>query len=175
MKIIRTVFQQDGRFVLVVDMEEQSGLSTLDIAGLEQKMTAALPGIFPGTSDPLTHFCGGQGTAIPEHTLREEVRRGTSIPHLLEHILLHLLSRRSLCCSAFCGQRSQDLASGLTTHYYLVLDCPSQIEAVVAVEIAFGLVSAWVEGRTVSVDPNALLRRIEGLIQPMVSSRTTQV
>lgn len=170
MKIIRTVFHdhEPRRFTLVLDMEESAGLMTSGIPGLIEKMELALPGVFPEERDPLSHTCGGGGTGVPEHAFREELERGTDIPHLLEHVLLHLLSRRTCACSAFCGQRSSDLDRGITTHHYLIIDCPSQLEAVVAVEIAFGLVSAWVEGRTVTINPQAVLDGIERAIGPMV-------
>lgn len=170
MKIIRTVLQGEGKFTLVIDMQGKAALSTADMPGLASKMAAALPGIFPDTASPIVHTCGGGPAGGSEHPFREELERGMSIPHLLEHVLLHLLSRRTLCCSAFCGQRSADIERGITTHYYLVLDCPSELEAVVAVEIAFGLVSAWIEGRTVTVDSHAVLDRLRQTIAPMVGT-----
>lgn len=178
LKIIRTVFQdfdpedrfgQSGRkFILVIDMETQAELSTTDIPNLPAKMETALPGVFPGSDSPLAHTCGGRGTEVEEHAFREEIARGTSIPHLLEHVLLHLLSRRSNSCAAYCGQRSIDLQRGITTQYYIVLDYPSKVEAVIAADLAFNLISAWVEGRTVTIDPAAILEGVQDILRPMV-------
>ena len=176
-KIIRTVFQDhdpakpaDGshRLILVIDMEKRSHVSTSDIPCLTEKMEAALPGIFPAEDSPFAHVCGGADTAVSEHPFREEIARGTDIPHLLEHVLLHLLSRRMTACSAYCGQRSTDLERGITSHYYLVLDCPSKLEAVVAVDLGFKLVNSWLDGRTVTIDPASFVAAIRGLLEPMV-------
>lgn len=143
-------------------------LSTSDIPDLAQKMEESLPGIFPHESSHLSHNCGGGHSGIEEHSFREEIEEGTNIPHLLEHILLHLLSRRSNYCAAFCGQRSVDIERGITTHYYLVVDCPSKIEAVVAAELGFYLLEAWIEGRTAVIDGPAVLMEIHNVIKPMV-------
>lgn len=177
LKIIRTVFQDPHpsdssaapRFVLVVDMQDHAGVSTSDIPDLIDKMQQALPGIFPDDASPYVHSCGG-GAGSPEHPFRDEIERGTDIPHLLEHVLLHLLSRRHPACSAFCGQRSIDLEQGITTHHYLVMDYPSKLEAIVAADLGFELVRAWVEGRTVSIDSATVLDGIRALIEPMVQT-----
>jgi hypothetical protein len=143
-------------------------LTTKDIPNLMEKIERALPGIFPDEFSPIVHFCGGHGTDIEQHAFHEEVERGTNIPHLFEHILLYLLSRRSNHCSAYCGQRSIDLEQGITTHYYLVLDYPSKIEAIVAVDLGFQMLSAWVNGVTVEIDPAAVIDGIRMMIEPMV-------
>lgn len=178
LRLIRTVFQDPmtdektsidiERFTVVIDMADHMLLSTADISDLAQKMDLALPGIFPTDCSPLSHNCGGGNSGIEEHTFREEIDIGTNIPHLLEHVLLHLLSRRSHQCSAYCGQRSIDIERGITTHYYLVLDCPSKIEAVVAVDIGFGLVNAWINGHQPTIDAGAVLSHINDIIKPMV-------
>lgn len=176
LKIIRTIFQDEHsqdesspKFVLVLDMQDEARLTTSHIQDLPAKMERALPGIFPDASSPYVHSCGGGTTGVPEHSFREEVERGTDLPHLMEHVLLHLLSRRMPACSAFCGQRSIDLENGITTHYYIVMDYPSKLGAVVAAELALELVSAWVEGRTVNIDATAVLTKVRGLLEPMLS------
>jgi hypothetical protein len=178
LKIIRTIFQDcesrhnadesKPKFIIVLDMEDKMELSTSDIENLTDKLNTALPGIFPNETDPLVHSCGGPGTDVEKHTFHEEMERGTNIPHLLEHVLLYLLSRRSNYCSAYCGQRSVDIENGITTHYYLILEYPSKLEAVVATDLAFQMVSAWVEGKTVTIDPKLLLEGILQTIEPMV-------
>jgi len=156
------------KFILVVDMEGQANLSTRDIPDIAEKIETALPDIFPKAGSAVDHSCGGNGTEIEQHSFREEVDRGMSIPHLLEHVLLHLLSRRSNRCTAYCGQRSADLERGITTHYWLVLDYPTKLEAIIAADLGFQLVSAWVEGRTVRIDPAVVLDGLRELIEPMV-------
>lgn len=180
LKIVRTVFEDTSpegskeprRFVIVMDMDEQMELSTKDIPGLIGKMESALPEIFPDENSQFTHNCGGGQSEIEEHSFREEIEHGTNIPHLLEHILLHLLSRRVKSCSAFCGQKSTDIEKGILTRYYLVLDCPSKIEAVVAVELAFNMLKAWIEGQEVSIDADAVFAGIREMIDPMLSDST---
>jgi len=179
LKIIRTIFQdfpsrldaddKSPKFILVLDMEDQLELSTKDIPNLAQKLEIALPGIFPDESSPLSHSCGGKGTDVEKHTFREEIENGINIPHLMEHVMLHLLSRRCNHCSAYCGQRSVDLDQGIETHYYLVMDYPSKLEAIVAADLAFQIVSAWIEDRTVTIDPAVVLDGIRQMIEPMVS------
>lgn len=179
MKIIRTIFQdakygnnsskEAPKFIIVLDMEDQSMLSTADIPNLPDKMEAALPGIFPNENSKFIHSCGGYGTGIEAHSFREELERGTDIPHLLEHVLLHLLSRRLNSCSGYCGQRSADIERGISTHYYLVMDYPSKIEAIVAVDLGFQLINAWIEGRTITIDPASLISGIREIIEPMVN------
>lgn len=178
LKILRTTFQdmpsRDNRneirpkLMLVLDMEEQAELTSTDIPDLANKMEHALPGIFPDPNSRLVHACGGRGTEFEEHPFRDEVEAGTNIPHLYEHVLLHLLSRRSYACSAYCGQRSADINNGITSHYYLVLDYPSKLEAIVAVDIGFQLVSAWIEGRVVRLSSDQVLSGIRNKIEPMV-------
>lgn len=174
MKIIRTVFQDSEvkdrprQFILVLDMEDSANFSTASIPDLISKMETALPGIFPSEGSRLAHECGGIRSGKPIHPFRDEVKQGTDIPHLLEHIILYLLSRRTKSCSAFCGQRSIDISQGITTHYYLVLECPSKIEAIIASDIGFQLVKAWIEGRTVTIDPLTILQSISVRIKPML-------
>ncbi|MBI2842307.1 MAG: hypothetical protein HYX78_02800 [Armatimonadetes bacterium] len=179
LKIIRTIFQDcesrhdpsvvQPKFVLVLDMEDKNHITSADIPNIREKMEMALPGIFPDEDSPLVHSCGGRGTDIEKHSFYEEIEQGTNIPHLLEHVIIHLMSRRSNQCSAYCGQRSVDLENGVSTHYYLVMDYPSKLEAVIAADLAFQLVSAWTEGRTVTIDPVTVLEGIRGIIEPMVS------
>lgn len=178
LRIIRTVFQDveprgdheetKPKCILVLDMENEMELSTSEIPDLVRKMEFALPGIFPDDDSPLVHSCGGLGTDVEKHSFREEIERGTTIPHLLEHVIIYLLSRRSNYCSAYCGQRSVDLDQGITTHYYLVMDYTSKLEAVVAVDLGFQLISAWVEGRAVAIDPAEVLDGLRQIIEPMV-------
>lgn len=177
LKIIRTVFQDSEsaskpgqlQFILIIDMENEIDLSTKDIEGLAVKMETALPGIFPDESSPFAHNCGGGKSGIDEHSFREEIDNGTSIAHLLEHVLLHLLSRRSYSCSAFCGQRSIDIERGINTHYYLVLDCPSKIEAIVAAELGLNLVLSWIKGESAMIDAVAVFAGIQDMIGPMIN------
>lgn len=175
LKIIRTIFQEPEstanglQFILVLDMEEAAELSTRDIPNLIHKMETALPGIFPDENSKFVHNCGGHRSADDEHSFRDELEKGTSIPHLYEHILLHLLSRRSCACSAFCGQRSIDVERGIKTHYYLVLDCPSKVEAIVASELGFHLIQSWVEGSPAMIDPEAVFAGINEMLGPMLS------
>lgn len=141
-------------------MENQLGLATSDIPDVIRKMELALPGIFPTQDSPYIHSCGGNGTEVDEHSFREEIERGTDIPHMLEHVLLYLLSKGTGCCSAYCGQRSTDLERGINSHYYLVVDFSSKLEALVAVDLGFELVRSWIEGRPASL--NSLLA-LEGI------------
>jgi hypothetical protein len=150
-------------------MEEQIEMSTSEIPTLPNMMEIALPGIFPDDDSPLLHSCGGEGTDVEKHTFREEIEQGTTIAHLMEHIVLYLLSRRTNHASAYCGQRSADLELGINTHYYLVMDYPSKVEAVVAADLAFQLVSSWVQGRAVTIDPDVVLEGVCQMIGPMVA------
>lgn len=177
MKILRTVFQdvkpgnssarEAPKFILVLDMEDQVGLSTADILDLPKKMELALPGVFPDEDSRFIHSCGGCESDVEEHPLREEIERGTNIPHLLEHVLLHLLSRRLNPCSGYCGQRSADIERGICSHFYLVMDYPSKLEAIVAADLGFRLVSAWIEGKT--IDPASVLTGIHEAIEQMIN------
>lgn len=151
------------------------GLSTSDLPGLSERIELALPGIFPTDGCEFDHSCGGSESHIEKHPFREEVEQGTNIPHLLEHILLHLLSRRSCRCAGYCGQRSIDIEEGITTHYYIVLDCPSKLEAILATDLGFQLVSAWVEGRTVTIDPAVVMDGVHQLLEPMLHNQPSYV
>ena len=178
MRIIRTVFQDvESRFdetehlpkmILVLDMEDQMDMCTSSVPKLALMMETALPDIFPDDDSPLAHSCGGEGTDVEKHTFREEIEQGTSIPHLLEHVILYLLSRRTNHCTAYCGQRAIDLEQGINTHYYLVIDYPSKVEAVVAADLGFQLVSSWVEGRAAEIDPDVVLEGVSNMISQMV-------
>lgn len=178
LKITRTIFQDSEpgyesvermpKFILILDMEEQAELSTADISDLPVKMEMALPGIFPNENSQFVHSCGGCG-CDEEHPLREEIERGTNIPHLFEHVLLHLLSRRQFPCSAYCGQRSVDIERGISTIYYLVMDYPSKLEAIVAADLGFKLISAWIEGNEFTLDPAVVLADINDTIEPMIN------
>ena len=179
MKVIRTIFQdiesisaptyKSQKLVLVVDMEEHFGLSTKSIAGLEKKMRLSLPGIFPMDGSDVVHSCGGQGTDAEEHSFYEEIESGTDIPHLLEHVIMYLLSRRTNHCSAYCGQRSSDIARGISTHYYIVVDCHSKLEAMIAADVGFRLISSWLTGDAVTIDPHLMLEDMRKVIEPMFS------
>lgn len=176
LKIIRIVFQdiqpkfdptgQSPKCVLVLDMEDQLELSTNDVPCIAEKLEKALPGIFPNDDSPVDHSCGADAE---KHTFREEMEHGTNIPHLLEHVLMYLLSRRSNHCAAYCGQRSVDLEQGIDTHYYLVMDCPSELEAVVAIDLGFQLVSALITGSEMTIDSVTVLDGIRRTIAPMVN------
>lgn len=177
MEIVRTVFQnaesRDGsgvgpKLVIVLDMGREMGMNTADIPGLVQKMEMALPGIFPDEDSPYLHTCGGLSTGVEVHSFRDEIKRGTDIPHLLEHVLLHLLSRRTNHCSAYCGQRATDLERGIATHYYLVVDCPSRIEGIVAADLAYNFVTSWIGNNEPIIDPAAYLDGIRATLEPMV-------
>jgi hypothetical protein len=150
-------------------MEDQSGISTSDVPDIKEKLQVAFPGIFPDVDSLVDHSCGGHGSEREKHTFQEEIERGTNIPHLLEHVLIYLLSRRSNHCAAYCGQRSVDLDQGIDSHYYLVMDCPSKIEAIVAIDLGFQVVSALINGKTVTIDPVTVLDSIRRMIEPMVS------
>lgn len=154
--------------ILVVDMERHIDMCTADISHLAEMMEYALPGIFPDEDSPVSHSCGGKGTDVEKHTFREEIERGTTIPHLLEHVVLHLLSRRTNHCSAYCGQRSTDFEQGIHTHYYLVMDYPSKVEAIVAADLGFQLVSSWIEGRAATIDPDVVMSGVCEMIRPMI-------
>ncbi|MEN6520410.1 MAG: hypothetical protein ABFD46_04565 [Armatimonadota bacterium] len=179
LKIIRIVFQdiqprfdptgQPPKCVLVLDMEDQKGLCTNDVPCIAEKLEKALPGIFPDENSPVDHSCGGRGSDVEKHSFREEIERGTNIPHLLEHVLIYLLSRRSNHCAAYCGQRSVDLEQGIDTHYYLVMECPSELEAVVAIDLGFQIVSALINGSTMVIDPVKVLDGIQRALEPMVN------
>lgn len=179
LKVIRTLFQDfqsrldstehSPKLILVLDMEGQIDLSTNDIPDLASKLELALPGIFPDDSSPVAHSCGGNGSGIEKHTFREEIEAGTNIPHLLEHVVMHLMSRRCNHGTAYCGQRSIDLEKGILTHYYIVLDYPSKLEAIVAADLGFQLVSSWLHGRTVQIDPGVVLDGIRAIIEPMIT------
>lgn len=171
MEIIRVTFQKkdgQGRMALVLDLEEEAGLTTADIPHLADKMQIALPGIFPDESSQTIHSCGGGLTGIPKHSLREEIAGQTSIPHLLEHILLHLLSRGSCSCGGLCGQRSVDIEQGIATRWHIIVDCPSELEGVIAVGIGFELIYAWLQGKTVIHDPAAIFANIQDRIEQML-------
>ena len=178
MKVVRTIFQdiesigsrdKSQKIVLVIDMEEQFGLSTQSIPGIALKMRQAIPGIFPEDGSEVVHSCGGQGTGINEHSFQEEIETGTDIPHLLEHVIMYLLSKRSNQCSAYCGQRASDIERGISTHYYIVVDCQSKLEAMVAADIGYKLVSSWLSGTTVTLDPQLMLEDMRRVIEPMFS------
>lgn len=179
MKIVRTVFQdieslanpedKSQRLILVIDMEDQYNVSTGQIPGLVQKISSAIPGIFPEDGSEIVHTCGGHGTGIEEHSFREEIERGTDIPHLLEHVIMYLLSKRTKHCSAYCGQRSSDIERGITTQYYLVVDCPTKLEALIAADAGFRMVSSWLNGNNVTIDPRLILENMRKVIEPMFS------
>ncbi len=154
--------------VLVLDMEDKLELTTSQIPNIERMMEYALPGIFPDDDSPLAHSCGGAGTEHEKHTFREEIEAGTNIPHLLEHVVLYLLSRRTNHCSAYCGQRSGDIEAGINTHFYLVTDYPSKVEAIVAADIGFQLVSAWLEGRAAKIEPEVVINGVCKMLSPML-------
>lgn len=178
MKILRTVFQDSEvrgktghtapRLILVLDMEDQINISTRNIPNITHKIEYALPGIFPTADSRLMHSCGGEGTDTAEHSFREEINNGTDIPHLLEHVIMFLLSRRTYSSSAYCGQRSIDIEHGITSHYYLVFEYSSRFEAIIAVDIGYQLVTSWIEGRTVKIDPDTVIGELCKLIEPMV-------
>jgi hypothetical protein len=177
LKLVRTVFQDHDehdstgecipKLVLLIDMEDHLEFSTVQMPNLAEKMNAALPGIFPDEDSPLAHNCGGKESGIAIHPFRDEVEKGTNIPHLLEHILLFLLSKRSKHCAGYCGQRSIDIEQGILTHYYIVMDYPSKVEAVVAVDLAMQLVTSWIEGKTVVVDRDVLITGLQDRLDPM--------
>lgn len=151
-------------------MEDMANSSTSDIPNMIDKINTALPGLFPHDDSPLSHSCGGVGSGIELHTFLEEMQEGTSIPHLLEHVVMYLLSRSSDHCSAYCGQRSEDIEHGLTSHYYLVFDCVSHIEGIIAADLGFQLVSAWVDNRKVAINPEVVIEGICDRIRPMFDS-----
>lgn len=179
LKLLRMTFQEgadpdtpgesSSKLVLVVDMEDENHFSTKDIPGLARKMEIAIPGIFPDDDGPLSHNCGGGKSGVTLHSFREEVEHGTHIPHLLEHVIMYLMSKRTSKCSAYCGQRSVDLDQGICTHYYMVFDYPSKVEAVVAVDLAMQVVTAWMQGKTVVIDPNDVIAGVKALLEPMVT------
>lgn len=179
LKIIRTVFQdtesrldpkeRSPKCILVLDMEDHYELSTKDIPSLSDMLEQALPGIFPSEDSPIDHSCGGLGSGVEKHSFKEEIENGTNIPHLLEHVLIYLLSRRLRHCAAYCGQRSVDIEQGINTHYYLVMDYPSRLEAIIAIDLGFQLISSWVDGKTVTIDQTTVLEGIRQMIEPMLN------
>jgi hypothetical protein len=48
------------------------------------------------------------------------------------------------------------------------MDCPSKIEAIVAIDLGFQVVSALINGDTVTIDPVMVLDSIRQMIEPMV-------
>jgi len=156
-----------GRMVLVLDLKGEEGLRTSEIPDLAAKLETALPGIFPQSDDMYAHMCG---TGEAQHAFREEIERGTTVVHLLEHVILHLLGRSNGRCGGFSGQRSVDQERGIKNHYYIVTDYTDKLQAVVAAELAFHLVSAWMSNRTVRLDADAIAKsvsyRIEGMLAP---------
>jgi hypothetical protein len=185
LKILRTIFEDSGlqirniyhslagqRMILLLDMEGSSSLRTGDIPDIIAKLETAFPGIFEETSKGYYHSCGQDEHC---HAFREEVERGTSIPHLLEHVILYLLGGWNGRCSGLSGQRSVDLEKGLTDHYYVVTEYNDKIEAVAASELAFCLVSAWMDGRMLRLEANGLAdsvhKRLAGMLQMATSQR----
>jgi len=178
LKIIRTVFQDtesrlnpgeySPKCILVLDMEGHYEHSTKDIPGLSNMLEQALPGIFPSADSPIDHSCGGLDSGIEKHSFKEEIENGTNIPHLLEHVLIYLLGRRMNQCAAYCGQRSIDIEQGINTHYYLVMDYPSKLEAIIAIDLAFQLISSWIDGKAVTIDQTAVFENILQMIEPML-------
>ncbi|HUV05319.1 MAG TPA: hypothetical protein VMX94_09455 [Armatimonadota bacterium] len=178
LKVLRTIFEEGstqtrdgetnrrrGRMILVLKIENESELHTTGICRLAKKMEAALPGILPQTDDAYAHVCGAGST---RHGFREEIEKGTTVPHLIEHLILHMLGRSNSGCSGFSGQRSIDLARGIGDHYYVVTDYADKLQALVVADLAIQLVSAWMAGRTVKLEAGALLDAIEGRLKAVL-------
>lgn len=159
MKIARTVFQENPdlegthhfrpnskKVIVLLDLEDQAQITTDRIPNLPSLINQALPGIFPDPDDPLAHLCGGEDTSKEIHSFREEVVQGTTLAHLMEHILLFLLSKRTFHCAGYTGRRSMDIERGIRTHYYIVVEYPSRLEAIIAIDVAFDLIKAWADG-----------------------------
>lgn len=182
MKIIRTLFQDNPelegthhfrpnshKVIVVLDLEHQDEVYTNQIPDLASKMERALPGIFPREGDLMTHLCGGQDTEHEIHSFRDEVEQGTTLAHLMEHILLFMLSKRSLHCAGYTGRRSIDIERGIHTHYYMVVEYPTKLEAIVAIELAFELIKSWVDGKSVQMNPQHLISSIQDQIEVMLA------
>lgn len=182
LKVVRTVFQENPdlegthhfrenshKVIIVLDLENQDRITTDQIPSLAEKMERALPGIFPDESDAMTHLCGGKDSEHEIHSFREEIQTGTTLAHLMEHMLLFLLSKRSLHCAGYTGRRSIDIEQGIHTHYYMVVEYPSKLEAVIAIDLAFDLIQAWVEDRPANINPDHLIGMIQSHLQAMLA------
>lgn len=175
MKVLRTIFEHipnpdaettGGRMIIALDIPDESDLLTNGIPDLVEKLESALPGIFPEEDDVYAHRCG---SGEDQHDFREEIEKGTNMPHLLEHMILHLLGRSSGRCAGFSGQRSADIERGITSHYYVVVDYGDKVQAVVAADLALQLLCAWRDGRTVRLDPDRVLESIHGRLSDMLA------
>jgi hypothetical protein len=172
---LKTVFQASPekddsgvlceRVVLVLQIEDAAELHTAAICDLQDKMETAFPGIFTSDSDAFAHMCGiGEG----QHDFRAEIEEGTTVPHLLEHVILHIIGRSSGKCSGFTGQRSSDIERGITDLHYIVTDCPDRLQAVVATDLALHVVQAWLAGRTVRLDRRNMVDSLHDRLQNML-------
>lgn len=151
--------------VIVLSLEGHESPWTDGIQGLARKIETALPGMFPESDDCYAHVCGTGGS---QHSFREEIEKGTTVVHLLEHVILHLLGRSSGRCSGFSGQRSVDLERGITDHHYIVTDYTDKIQALVAADLAFQLVSAWMAGREVRLDAETITKAVNNRLEAML-------
>jgi len=181
LRIIRTILEDNlsgaecapVKMILVLDMEAEMGRRTGSIRDLAAKLEAAFPGLLAAPTSDYVHLCG-DGITKEEHPFREEIKQGTSIPHLLEHIIIHLLGRANGACTGYSGQRSSDIEQGLTSRYYIVVDCADKLEALVAADLAIQLVYAWLDGRTVRIDPDRMLAGISERLEAMVRPPTAR-
>jgi len=178
LRIVRTIFEENteseqgansfkhnGRMILVLGFEDGESLQASRISNLAAKLETALPGIFPQPDNGFAHMCG---TGKSRHTFRQEIERGTTVVHLLEHVILHLLSRSDGRCRGFSGQRSGDLERGITNCHYVVTHYTDKIQALVAADLAFQMVAAWVAGRTVRLDADIIVKAVNDRLGAML-------
>ncbi len=167
---IRNLRQGSKRAIVHLDMENDADISTSAIPGLAKKMEIALPGILEAPAEELQHICGLADTDA--HDFKEEITEGTSLCHLLEHIIIYMLGRRMGRCAGFSGQRSQDIEAGLKTHHYLVVEYANKLEAIVAIDLAFQMVNAWLHDKTVSLDRDTLITGVQKRLALMLPPYT---
>jgi len=163
---LRNLQRGSKRAIVHLDMEGDAGRSTSTISGLTQKMETALPGILEAPDGELQHLCGLAETDA--HDFKEELFEGTNLCHLLEHIIIYMLGRRMGRCAGFSGQRSQDIEAGLKTHHYLVVEYANKLEAVVAIDLAFQLVNAWLQDKTVNLNRELLISSVQRRLMSML-------
>jgi hypothetical protein len=156
---IRNLQQGSKRAIIHLDMGNDANISTSAIPSLVKKMETALPGILEAPAEELQHICGLAATDA--HDFKEEIIEGTGLCHLLEHLIIYMLGRRMGRCAGFSGQRSQDIETGLKTHHYLVVEYANKLEAVVAIDLAFQMVNAWLHNKTIRLNRDTLITGVQ--------------
>lgn len=164
-------FKDDSKQVIVVlDMEEQSVINTNQIDHLAAKIESVLPGIFIENPGDGEHLCGGRDTDRELHTFRQEIETGTNLAHLMEHLLLFLLSKRTLHCAGYSGRKSDDLQRGQNSLYYIVVEYPSKLEALVAIDYVFNLVKSWVFNQPLAITPDLYMETLQNRLHTMLAN-----